>query len=134
MSSAVDQQSPPVKNDHPFIVDLVLQDLPTLLPASRWAEQLSYQDLCADLETRKAFGIAKYGTALQPFNGRDPLVDVYQELLDGLQYMRQAIFEFENGKEPSPARAAYLRSHYQQLALSAISVRALLRVGARDGR
>lgn len=52
------------------------------------------QDLViADIETRKKVGREKYGTLLQPFNGRDALVDAYQEALDLCQYLRQAIEE-----------------------------------------
>ncbi len=46
-----------------------------------------------DMEDRRKMGIEKYGTPLQPFNGRDPLVDLYQELLDACVYIRQAIEE-----------------------------------------
>jgi hypothetical protein len=64
-------QPPPSPNSHPAIQDLVT----------------------ADIAIRKAQGIAKYGTALQPWNGRDALVDGYQEALDLVQYLRQAIYE-----------------------------------------
>ncbi len=64
-------QPPPVKNDRPSIQDLVIQDI----------------------ETRKVLGLERYGTLLQPFNGRDALVDAYQEALDLCQYLRQAIEE-----------------------------------------
>ncbi len=47
----------------------------------------------ADMEERRKHGIEKYGTPVQPFNGRDPLVDTYQELLDACVYIRQAIEE-----------------------------------------
>lgn len=61
----------PKKNDKPFIKDLVLKDM---------AE-------------RAEFGFNKYKTYLQPHNGRDPVIDVYQELLDAVVYMRQLLFE-----------------------------------------
>lgn len=52
------------------------------------------QDLVVlDLVERKAQGIEKYGTVLQGDNGRDPLIDAYQEALDLCQYLRQALFE-----------------------------------------
>ena len=47
----------------------------------------------ADMEARDAFGVAKYGMHLQPSNGRDALVDAYQEALDLVVYLRQAIYE-----------------------------------------
>lgn len=51
----------------------------------------------ADMRERDQFGRAKYGTPLQPFNGRDPLVDAYQEVLDLAVYLRQAIEERKAG-------------------------------------
>lgn len=47
----------------------------------------------ADLGTRLEVGIQRYGTALQPFNGRDALRDAYEEALDLACYLRQAIAE-----------------------------------------
>lgn len=47
----------------------------------------------SDLEERERVGIARYGTPLQPHNGRDALVDLYQELLDACCYIRQLIEE-----------------------------------------
>lgn len=49
-----------------------------------------------DMSERDAFGMAKYGTRLQPFNGRDALVDAYQEALDLVVYLRTAIYERDN--------------------------------------
>ena len=51
----------------------------------------------ADLEERERVGIARYGTPLQPHNGRDALVDLYQELLDACCYVRQLIAERDGG-------------------------------------
>ena len=47
----------------------------------------------ADLQQRDAVGTKKYGTTLQANNGRDALVDAYQEALDMCMYLRQAIAE-----------------------------------------
>lgn len=38
-------------------------------------------------------GSERYGTRLQPFNGRDALIDAYQESLDLCVYLRQALYE-----------------------------------------
>jgi hypothetical protein len=46
-----------------------------------------------DLQTRDQAGTKKYGTTLQTNNGRDPLIDAYQECLDMAMYLRQAIEE-----------------------------------------
>jgi hypothetical protein len=42
---------------------------------------------------RDHVGRARYGTPLQAHNGRDALVDAYQEALDLVVYLRQAIEE-----------------------------------------
>jgi hypothetical protein len=48
-----------------------------------------------DMEDRNRFGFEKYGTPLQPHNGRKALRDAYQEALDLAVYLRQEIFERE---------------------------------------
>lgn len=47
----------------------------------------------ADMQARDAAGTAKYGTPLRTHNGRDALVDAYQEALDLAVYLRQRIEE-----------------------------------------
>lgn len=64
-------QPAPTPNRYPAIQDLVMDDL----------------------ARRKALGILRYGTPLQPHNGRDALRDAYEEAIDLTQYLRQAIFE-----------------------------------------
>lgn len=46
-----------------------------------------------DLEERRKQGTTKYGTELKSFNGRDALVDAYQEALDLCCYLKQALLE-----------------------------------------
>lgn len=50
----------------------------------------------ADMEARDRVGRARYSVPLQPFNGRDPLRDAYEEALDQVVYLRQAIYERDN--------------------------------------
>ena len=45
----------------------------------------------ADMAERRQVGIEKYGKPLRPDNGRDALVDAYQEALDLCVYLRAAI-------------------------------------------
>ena len=47
----------------------------------------------ADLEARAVLGEKTYGQRLKANNGRDALVDAYQEALDLVMYLRQAIEE-----------------------------------------
>lgn len=46
-----------------------------------------------DLNDRRRLGIAKYGMQLMAHNGRDALVDLYQELTDATLYLRQHLVE-----------------------------------------
>lgn len=52
-----------------------------------------WASVIADMEDRRRLGIARYGTPLQPHNGRDALVDAYEEALDLAVYLRQVIEE-----------------------------------------
>ena len=65
----IEDQPPPIPNTSTPIVDLVV----------------------TDLFERKQIGIERYGVPLQANNGRDSPVDLYQELLDAVMYIRQAI-------------------------------------------
>ena len=48
-----------------------------------------------DIERRMQLGIERYGTGLQINNGRRALVDLYEELLDAVCYLKQLIMEEE---------------------------------------
>ncbi len=52
----------------------------------------------ADIEARVEAGRAKYGTLLRASNGRDALMDAYQEAIDLVMYLRQAIQERAESK------------------------------------
>ena len=47
----------------------------------------------ADMRERDQIGTAKYGQHLVGGDGRDSLIDAYQEALDLSVYLRKAIFE-----------------------------------------
>ena len=53
-----------------------------------------------DMKDRDQVGRERYGTPLQGFNGRDALVDAYQEALDLVVYLRQAIWERDFSSSP----------------------------------
>jgi hypothetical protein len=46
--------------------------------------------LVADMAERHRAGVAKYGVPLRVWNGRDAVVDAYQEALDLVVYVQQA--------------------------------------------
>ena len=55
-----------------------------------------------DLKDRAEAGRAKYGTYLRAHNGRDALMDAYQEALDLCMYLRQAIAERDGERPAAP--------------------------------
>lgn len=67
----IEDQPAPTVNDGPAVWDLVI----------------------ADMKARDEIGQERYGVRLQPHNGRDVIIDLYQELLDATVYMRQLIYE-----------------------------------------
>lgn len=73
-----------------MMANLRVADQPPPVPSNRPAV---WGLVMADMRERDAVGRARYGTPLQAFNGRDPLVDAYQEALDLVVYLRQAIEE-----------------------------------------
>lgn len=68
------EQPTPIVNDGPIVQELVI----------------------ADMRERLAVGIERYGTGLQPHNGRDMLRDAYEEALDLATYLRGLIAERGN--------------------------------------
>lgn len=52
-----------------------------------------------DIEKRVEKGEKEYGERLKPFNGRNALLDAYEEALDLALYLKQELIEKEyNGK------------------------------------
>jgi hypothetical protein len=58
-----------------------------------------YKKVIADIEGRADMGKHKYGHTLRPHNGRSALQDLYEELLDAVQYLRQ-LMEEESDARP----------------------------------
>lgn len=72
------KQPNPTKNKNKPIVDMVIKDM----------------------KIRKKQGIKTYGVPLQAFNGRDALLDAYEEALDLCMYLKQSLEERQNKKGP----------------------------------
>ncbi|SLG39996.1 Uncharacterised protein [Mycobacteroides abscessus subsp. abscessus] len=80
------------------------------LPAPTPTEGPSAHDLVvADLRQRREFGLEKYGTLLQPGNGRDSLLDAYEEVLDLAVYLRNAVEERTQRRDRVTQIAAIFR-------------------------
>lgn len=52
-----------------------------------------WSSVIQDMSNRNQVGIERYGTPLQPFNGRNSLQDVYEDLLDACVYIKQRMIE-----------------------------------------
>lgn len=102
-------QPAPVHNDLPSAHDLVSEDFgwigyPQATRDSYDGVMVVFEALCDRLDVdpaemmkqRKQFGLSKYGTLLQPHNGRNHLHDALDELADALVYFRCAIYEAGN--------------------------------------
>jgi hypothetical protein len=50
----------------------------------------------ADHRERAEFGQKKYGRLLETHNGRNALVDAYQEVMDASLYFKQALMEYDD--------------------------------------
>lgn len=59
-----------------------------------------WEQVIADMHERHQIGIKRYKTPLQAFNGRNALVDAYQEALDLSVYLKQRIIEDTTQKSP----------------------------------
>lgn len=114
------RQPNPIPNNFPAVWDLVFQDLQSNEPAEKTPEaelfymatslataiksmkmgRVTFEEALVaaseDAKKRNEFGIAKYGTPLQPFNGRDALQDAYEEALDLVAYLQQYKYEVAN--------------------------------------
>lgn len=111
-------QPPPTKNDHPNIINLVIADVIDMGPRNEEAG-LFVRDIMA----RGEIGFAKYGTYLQPHNGRDTLIDLYQELVDAVKYMRVLMYENDNHT-----------LHYDYRSLMQLAISTRKRIMDRDGK
>lgn len=112
--SLVTEQAPPQKNDNPAVWDMVIEDM--RFNYTKAGVQEAHKLLAAglavkDMQDRDQEGARKYDTRLKPFNGRNALIDAYQEFLDGAVYIRQKIHEIEHDSTDSTLANA-LRALY----------------------
>lgn len=63
------------------------------LPVRREGVRDVQSQVISDIVKRREVGVKRYGTPLQPHNGRDALQDLYEELLDGVMYVKQYMLE-----------------------------------------
>ena len=92
MTSAATAKQPSPTGDG---VDVTTSLIATLAPTQ--------DELAQDFARRSLKGRLEYGTSLKTHNGRDALVDAYQELLDAAVYLHQRWLELpDSGREWDP--------------------------------
>lgn len=111
----------PMPNAFPFIHDLMVRDINEIFSLTETKHTLT-----ADVLARKALWERRYGTPLQPFNGRNVVLDAYEELLDAAAYLRQALYEAECGKNVKAAAVGMLGETYAEVLTHAMLIRKLL--------
>jgi hypothetical protein len=97
MKDLIAPQPAPTPTDTPASWDQVRADL-----RERHGSRDVFPLVDADAAARDQFGFEKYGVRIQAGNGRDSMVDAYQELLDGAVYFRTALDEMmtRDGADP----------------------------------
>lgn len=104
------------------------QPLPTI------NNEVCVQDeVMAFIERRKQVGIERYGTVLQPNNGRDTLLDLFEEIVDAAIYFGQLLLERDGSlpggeqvlvvsDEESPSSTLWIASAFYALREAARAV------------
>lgn len=80
MSAATEQQLAPTEGQGDAVWPLLFDSTALVLPD--WFR--------ADMRERHELGVSRYGVPLRVWNGRDAVVDAYQEALDLAVYTQQA--------------------------------------------
>lgn len=108
-SSLVDAEPAPKDGTGPAIWDLVISDLSRRWQRSESPRRLAiFALMIKDAQARDKFGLEKYGKRLRNGDGRDALVDGYQEVLDLAVYLRKEI----EGKPHDPKETDELQLMY----------------------
>lgn len=101
------EQPDPILNTQPAVWELIIQDVdshrPEEVPGNIFGPSAPKmaavrEALIKDMSDRDAWGRSKYKVPLQPYNGRDALIDLYQEFLDATAYTMQ--YRLEHPKDP----------------------------------
>lgn len=80
MSAATEQQPASTASEGEAVWPRIFDSTAIVIPGA----------LREAMKERHQLGLKRYGVALHVWNGRDPIVDAYQEALDLLVYVQQA--------------------------------------------
>lgn len=120
----VQEQPRPTPNEHPACWDLVIEDVQAMC-----VEGKAQVATVKDMQDRDRVGLERYGTRLQPYNGRDSLVDAYQEALDLCVYLRVVLYELH---EAGDGAEEELQEVYDSSLMNAVAIRSFIHM--RDGK
>jgi len=90
---AVVTQLPPVRTDRRPAWDIVIEITASLRNANAYGKDGTLDTVLADMRERDQVGRTRYGVPLTSANGRDCLVDAYQEALDFAAYLAAELDE-----------------------------------------
>lgn len=121
-------QPPPTKGTAPAAWDYVIGEIEDVLADRGDAlgdlERQVVQHVIADAKERDAQGAAKYGVRLTADNGRDHLVDAYQEMLDLLVYWA-CVLQTTTLADPG---ASLVHDHFNMMLGMTCSIREMITV------
>lgn len=100
-----DQPAPQPQEGVAGVHDAILKVIDTWGLGSRVSEAI-----CEGIEGRRELGLRKYKTVLQPHNGRDALVDAWEEALDLLCYLYQLYLEGDDTRNQIAQALSILHS------------------------
>ena len=103
-------QPKPIQNNGPSMHDLLIEDISQMLE-QEGASSETIVEVIGPIVARKYYGLAKYGTILQAGNGRDPMTDAVEEVVDLCVYMRQVVCENPGNDELLEAYELCMKTH-----------------------
>lgn len=92
-------QPPPIPTDRRPAWDIVIEYVRKRRDDNAYGSTGVMDRVLADMRERDAVGRQRYGVALTSRNGRDQLIDAYQEICDACVYIAAALDEHDVGPE-----------------------------------
>ena len=95
------RQPDPIMTDETPAWERIIEMLTEMRDAEDENTQIvmALDQLILDAKARDEFGRKKYGTPLQPGNGRDHLRDWWEESMDGIAYAYCALYESAGNRQ-----------------------------------
>ena len=91
MSITNEKQPDPVPSQAVSTWEKVIEDYEKIA-----SDEITKKEMIQLMVDRNNFGIKKYNTPIQPFNGRDNLGDCLQEMFDAVVYIKNEHLEKDN--------------------------------------